>query len=118
MREEGTNCKECGWPAKYSDKFCGHCGAILGGEKKKEGDEFKLIGYGFKVFILVVTLFLAVIGSVFLFPIGFLAWIIPVAIYQQWFGSKSKLKECRCCHKKISKEALECPKCGCPHPIN
>jgi uncharacterized paraquat-inducible protein A len=115
MKKEGVNCKECGWPMSYDDKFCGRCGANY--EVKKSVDGFKLVATSGKLIIFVLMIFVAVIGSIFLFPFGLLSWIIPGAIYQQWFGSKKDLKECRCCHKMISKEAGECPKCGCPRPI-
>ncbi len=114
MKNEGMNCKKCGWPMQYSDKYCGHCGATNGVKNNVGG--IKLLNVSVKVVILIIMIFVAIIGTIFLFPIGFLSWIIPGAIYQQWFGSKSKLRECRCCHKKMSREAAECPKCGCPHP--
>lgn len=112
MKKEGMNCRSCGYPMDLTEKYCGRCGELYGNPVEKSNPIITTI----KLFIFVLMIIVAIIGSVLLFPIGLLSWIIPVAVYQQWFGSKKDLKECRCCHKRISKEADECPRCGCPHP--
>lgn len=114
MRDEGMNCKSCGNPMEYGELYCGRCGNPYT-QKNNNNDVTLLLGFG-KIGVIVFSVIICLVFSVILFPIGLLFWIVPFGMYSQWFGSKSKLKECRCCHKQISKEALECPKCGCPHP--
>lgn len=110
---EGKNCLNCGWPMEHNELYCSHCGMEYQ-PKKSVNNPLEM---SLKLIIFVVMILVAIIGSIFLFPIGLLSWVIPGAVYQQWFGSKKDLKECRCCHRRISKEAVECPKCGCPRPI-
>lgn len=115
MKEEGMNCRECGWPMSYDDKFCGHCGATY--EVKKENIGFKVFLTSIKGIVFIFFLIPALLISIVAFPFGLLSLIFPGALYYSWFGAGKNLNKCRCCGKMISKEAKECPKCGCPNPI-
>lgn len=98
------------------EQFCGHCGTES--VQKKENVGFKIFESGIKgfvfIFFLIPSLFVALIA----FPFGLLALIFPASLYYAWWGAGKNLEKCRCCGKQISKEAHECPKCGCPRPTN
>jgi len=110
----GKNCRSCGMPMLDHELYCGRCG-VQYQEKRNNNDLNILFGFG-KIGMIIFAIMGCLVFSIILFPIGLLSWIVPFGMYSQWFGSKSKLKPCRCCGKQISKETSECPKCGCPYP--
>lgn len=112
----GKNCRTCGWPMEDYEKFCGHCGSEYT-PPENPFKEWNLIKKSGQLIIFTIFLIAALFSSLVAFPFGLLTLMFPGAMYYEWWGPGKNMKKCRCCGKRISKEATECPKCGCPRPI-